>query len=223
MVWLVHFLSDIAVRFKILCVLKKTSEISERRIGPMEQLWKTVRENWQLTRFLLIGFLGYLAWHLLYTFYLREHTLLDEVVIQTLVVMAEGTMKALGWELLELFEVGAWRNRIGLAGGGGLVVGTSCDGVALFALFAIFVMAYPGDWKRKVWFIPLGIVAIHVANYIRVMGLMLIQRYTPEALDFNHHYTFTVFVYAIIFGLWYLWAMKLSPVASAAPVKSQVL
>lgn len=189
-------------------------------MGLMAQLWKTAKENWQLTRFLLIGFLGYLAWHLLYTFFLREYTLLDEVVIQALVVMAEGTMKALGWELLELFEAGAWRNRIGLAGGGGLVVGTSCDGVALFALFAIFVMAYPGDWKRKVWFIPLGIGVIHVANYIRVMGLMLIQRYAPEALDFNHHYTFTVFVYAIIFGLWYLWAMKLSPVASAVSVKT---
>lgn len=195
------------------------NQTTTTKMGPMGQLLRAAKENWQLTRFLLVGFVGYLTWHLVYTFFLREHTLLDEVVIQSLVVMAEGTMEALGWELLQLFEEGAWRNRIGLAGGGGLVVGTSCDGVALFALFAIFVMAYPGDWKRKIWFIPIGIGVIHIANYIRVMGLMLIQRYTPEALDFNHHYTFTVFVYAIIFGLWYLWAMKLSP-APAAPVAS---
>lgn len=178
--------------------------------GPMGNLIKAAKENWLLTRFLLVGFLGYLAWHLTYTFYLRDHSLLDEYVIQSLVWMSENTMAALGWEVLELFEPGSFRNRLGLAGGAGLVVGTSCDGVALFALFAIFVMAYPGPSRHKLRFVPLGIGVVHLANYLRILGLMWIQRYFPEHLDFNHHYTFTVLVYAVIFWLWYLWAMKIS-------------
>lgn len=125
------------------------------------------KENWSLTRFHLVGFLGYLAWHLTYTFVLRDFTLLDEYVIQSLVWMSEASMSALGWELLDFAEPGQFRNRIGLA-------------------------------------------VVHIANYLRIMGLMWIQRYFPEHLDFNHHYTFTVLVYAVIFWLWYLWAIKIS-------------
>lgn len=180
------------------------------RTASIRKLGSAASENWLLTRFLLMGFLGYLSWHLLYTFVLRDQTLLDEYVIQSLVLMSEFTMKALGWEVLELFEPGVFRNRLGLAGGEGLVVGTSCDGVALFALFAIFVLAYPGPWRHKFWFVPVGILVVHLSNYFRIMGLMWIQRYFPEHLDFNHHYTFTVLVYAVIFWLWYTWAMKIS-------------
>ena len=185
-----------------------TSRFSRK--GPAGQMLAAAKENWPLTRFLLVGFLGYLAWHLTYTFVLRDFTLLDEYVIQSLVWMSEASMSSLGWEVLDFAEPGQFRNRIGLAGGAGLVVGTSCDGVALFALFAIFVLAYPGPGRHKIWFVPFGIAVVHIANYLRIMGLMWIQRYFPEHLDFNHHYTFTVLVYAVIFWLWYLWAMKIS-------------
>ena len=84
------------------------------------------------------------------------------------------------------------------------MVGPSCDGVVLFALFAIFILSFPGRWLRKLWFIPLGIAAIHAANILRIVSLLFIQLYFgEEALKFNHDYTFTVFVYSIIFALWY--------------------
>lgn len=175
----------------------------------VSDMTKAARENGPLFRFLSVGFLGYIAWHLTYTFYLRDHTLLDEYVIHNLVVMSEWTMHRLGWEVLDLFSAGVFRNRLGLVGGQGLVVGVSCDGMALFALFSIFVLAYPGRPAHKVWFIPTGVAVVHMANYLRVMALMWIQVYWPESLDFNHHYTFTVLVYGVIFLLWYIWAVKI--------------
>jgi hypothetical protein len=42
------------------------------------------------------------------------------------------------------------------------------------------------------------------------MSLALIQYKAPEYLDFNHHYTFTVIVYAFIFLLWMIWVNKFS-------------
>jgi exosortase/archaeosortase family protein len=92
----------------------------------------------------------------------------------------------------------------------------------LFALFAIFILSFPGRWLRKLWFIPLGIAAIHAANILRIVSLLLIQLYFgEEALKFNHDYTFTVFVYSIIFALWYGYTVgagfRLRPEGTKAP------
>jgi exosortase/archaeosortase family protein len=71
--------------------------------------------------------------------------------------------------------------------------------------FALFVIAFPGSVKKKLWFIPLGIVIIHFANVLRVIGLAAINYVAPQYLEFNHTYTFTILVYGIIFLLWMWW------------------
>ncbi|RYU80293.1 exosortase X [Hymenobacter persicinus] len=99
-------------------------------------------------------------------------------------------------------------------------VGNPCNGLVLYALFAGFVLAFPGPWRRKLWFIPLGIALIYVLNIVRVGALAINHLYYHESVDFNHHYTFTFIVYACIFLLWMLWARRLAtpatPAASAA-------
>lgn len=89
-------------------------------------------------------------------------------------------------------------------------VGNPCNGLELFVLFAGFVLCFPGGTKKKLWFIPMGIITIHIANFIRAASLALIQFYHPAYLEFNHHYTFVVLVYGIIFGLWIIWVNKLA-------------
>ena len=91
-------------------------------------------------------------------------------------------------------------------------VGNPCNGLELFALFAGFVLCFPGDSIKKLWFIPVGIVIIHISNFIRAGLLALIQFYNPEYLEFNHHYTFVIIVYGIIFGLWIFWVNRLATV-----------
>ena len=124
---------------------RKTINRQRHKVGSVvktivSDMTKAGRSHGPLFRFLGVGFLGYLAWHLAYTFDLRDHTLMDEYVIHNLVV---------------------------------------------------------------------GVATVHFANYLRVMALMWIQVYWPESLDFNHHYTFTVLVYGVIFLLWYIWAVKI--------------
>ena len=130
---------------------------------------------------------------------------------QHLIISTEWVMESLGYLVNAYFQAtdGLFRTRVGIAGAAGVIVGPSCDGVVLFALFAIFVASFPGRWLRKVWFIPLGIAVIHAANAFRIICLLWIQLYFGEdAMTFNHDYTFTVFVYSIIFLLWYLYAAK---------------
>ena len=89
-------------------------------------------------------------------------------------------------------------------------VGNPCNGLELFVLFTGFILCFPGHWKIKAWFIPAGILIIHLVNVIRAAILALIQKNAPEQLDFNHHYTFTIIVYTVLFVLWMVWTNKFS-------------
>jgi exosortase/archaeosortase family protein len=158
-----------------------------------------------LVRFAVVGVAGYVTWYALYSYVLRPATQLDEWVIHSMVRSTEWFMRAIGWEVLPTFEQGL-RCNVGVAGTGGVHIGDPCDGVVLFALFSIFLLAFPGPARHKVWFIPAGVAALHLVNIARVIALLFVQYYAPDWLQFNHDYTFTVLVYAIVFALWYLWA-----------------
>ena len=94
----------------------------------------------------------------------------------------------------------------------GVWFGDNCNGLKLFSIFFIFVIAFLVNALSKLWFVPLGIIIIHLANVIRIMAFVLINDQHPAYLDFNPDYTFTIFVYSIIFGLWFFWLNKLSAI-----------
>ncbi len=170
--------------------------------------------NRDLTRFLGFGFVGYLAWYVLYQYFLKDQTQLDEYLIHSLVVSSEAVLRLLGFALYEVTSPDL-RWQIGIADSVGLLqVGAPCDGLVLFALFAVFIAAFPGPKRRKLWFIPLGILLIHLANLLRVVSLVIIQYNRPQSLKFNHDYTWTVLIYGFIFWLWYMWAVRLSQASS---------
>jgi exosortase/archaeosortase family protein len=61
-----------------------------------------------------------------------------------------------------------------------------------------------------IWFVPLGLAVIHVANLGRIVLLFLVSLYEPEYLYFTHKYLFTAFIYLFVFLLWILWVMKIA-------------
>ena len=97
---------------------------------------------------------------------------------------------------------------VGIDGTLGVWIGDPCNGFSLFALFLIFMITYPGPWKQKLWYIPLGLLAIHLVNVLRIVALTIILDNNSEWLDFNHNYTFNIIVYSFVFFLWYIWAKK---------------
>ena len=163
-----------------------------------------------LLRFLGFGLVGYLLWYVAYQYFLKDSTLLDEWLIHSMVLSVESVLRWMGFALYEV-STADFRWQLGIANSVGMLeIGAPCDGLVLFALFAVFVLAFPGPWRRKAWFIPAGIVAIHLANLLRVLSLVIINFYRPEALTFNHDYTWTVLIYGFIFWLWYLWTERFS-------------
>ena len=173
-------------------------------------LWKTAT-----FRFFGLAFLAYVVWSVAYEQVLKPQTMLDEVVIEHMVASTEVAFHAMGWPVGTYPQPVTHRDRVGMAGHAGVQIGAPCDGVALFALFAIFILAFPGPFLRKLWFIPSGIALLHLANIGRVVVLARMQATAPEWLEFNHDYTFTVLVYGLVFALWYLWTVWGSPAAAS--------
>lgn len=166
----------------------------------------------QLVRFILTGSLLYIGWLLLYEFYLHTETAFDASVVRVLVVSTEFVLSAIGYTLTDYAnDPSAAQQHVGIEGSAGLTVGAPCDGVVLYVLFLCFVIAFPGPWKHKSWYLPVGAFSVFMVNVLRIASLAIIVRINPDWLAFNHDYTFTLLVYSYVFGLWMLWVKKFSP------------
>ena len=149
----------------------------------------------------------YLLWFVIYELWLHPMGKLDIWVIKRTLNLSLASLKGIGFHTF----TGSDR-LIGIDGTNGLWMGDNCDSIELCALFAGFIIAFPGAWIKKLWYIPLGIIIIFLLNVLRVDMLAIIQKYLSyKWLEFNHTYTFTVIVYAFIFLLWFYWVKKLSP------------
>ena len=157
-------------------------------------------------KFFLGCFVAYLSWYVVYEFVLKPETTLDEWVISNMVEGAEWGIEVVGLKTGTFPQPEGYSNRVGVSGTPGVEIGAPCDGLSLFALFAIFIAFFPGALKRKLWYIPIGVLFLHFVNIFRVISLAVIQSKFPDWLSFNHDYTFTVLVYGVVFGLWYVWA-----------------
>jgi len=170
-----------------------------------------------LIRFLLIASSLYLLWYVIYEFYLKINTAFDDVVINNLVYLSKKILLFFGYELVVYSEI-AYQNIVQIKESLGVTIGAPCDGIVLLALFTVFIMSFPGPSKHKLWFLPLGLMSIHLINVLRIVSLAIIVDINPAWLEFNHDYTFTILVYAFVFFLWYIWVNKFSPLKASQNV-----
>ena len=163
-----------------------------------------------VARFAATAFLLYIVWFLFYDFYLlKQRSFIDGLI------SLETYLSALMLSLVPVKDIFESTGSMIFCNGRRLLrVGDECNGLVLFALFAGFVICYPGRLKNKLWFIPLGIFLIFVLNLIRIALLSLNFKYFHSSFAFNHHVTFTYSVYLFIFLLWVIWINKFGNVIS---------
>ena len=165
--------------------------------------------NRLLFRFIAVAAAIYLAWFFGYEQWLAHanNGWFDNLLCDHIAAAGVLMLRLAGFAA----EVSPSNSHLVLMGGTpAVVVGPPCNGLVLYALFGGFVVAFPGPWLRKLWYIPAGILFIWLLNVLRVAALALNHHYAHASVDFNHHYTFTFVVYACIFGLWMLWAKRLA-------------
>ena len=87
------------------------------------------------------------------------------------------------------------------------VVG-SCSGLKQFYQWTVLIILFPGPWKKKLWYIPLGLLVIHIVNILRIVILSVVTVHWPDHWDFIHLWILRPFFYIVIFAMWVIWEEK---------------
>ena len=153
----------------------------------------------------IVAFVGkvlafYGLWYVLYDLWLLPDGTLDQWLSLNVAWMSGG--------LLDLLGFGATVDGRGivLPGVRGVRIANGCNGLSTLGLFVGFVLAYPGSAWRRLWFIPLGVLAIYATNVGRIIVMLFAQKYWPAAFDPLHGFGLTTIFYVVVFGLWVAWA-----------------
>lgn len=86
-----------------------------------------------------------------------------------------------------------------------IMVSPGCTSLKQWMHWIFLMLLFPGPWKHKLWYIPLGLIIIEWVNVIRIVGLALLLKPWPLQFDFLHDYIFKTFFYFMIFLMWVIW------------------
>ncbi|WP_046311486.1 exosortase X [Pontibacter korlensis] len=162
-----------------------------------------MKENKKVVRFLLSAVGLWLGWFCLYDIWLSQFDNWLSLKV------ADGSALLLGL----IGYAAETKNSVVLIDGTELVyIGDSCNGMVLMALFAGFIVAFPGPPSKKLVYIIFGILFVNLLNIIRVTTLALNSLYSSHTLEFNHRYTYTIVVYSFIFIMWMIWVKWFSSI-----------
>jgi exosortase/archaeosortase family protein len=91
-----------------------------------------------------------------------------------------------------------------------LLLGESAAGLKQMCQFAILILFFSGQWKHKAWFIPVGIIILHLTNIFRIVCLVIIAMHWPGQIHYAHDNWLRILYYIVIFGLWLVWVEKIA-------------
>ena len=89
-----------------------------------------------------------------------------------------------------------------------VVIAPECASLKQWMHWIFLMVLFPGPWKHKLWYIPIGLVIIEWTNVIRICGILMMQIPWPNSFHLAHDYIFKVFFYFVIFLMWVLWVEK---------------
>lgn len=85
----------------------------------------------------------------------------------------------------------------------------SCTGIKQAFVFFCIIAFYAGNFKSKLWYIPLGLLIVYVINIFRISAITALVEIFPTQFELLHEYLFKYLFYAILFGMWVLWEEKI--------------
>ena len=155
-----------------------------------------------LTIFLLKAGGIYAVWQLIYDLVVLPDGRLDTWLSFTGVKLAAAGLTFLGWEIETADRF------IACVGNRGVEIQNGCNGMDLLGLYGGFIIAYPGELKKRLLFLSGGIVSIFVANVLRIAFFAVWDHYFPQYWEPVHYYSSYVFFYPIVLTLWYVWTTQ---------------
>ena len=86
-----------------------------------------------------------------------------------------------------------------------VAVAPECTSLKQWLHWLFLMLLYPGPWKHKAWYIPLGLVIVEFTNVVRVVGIALFLRPYPHDFALAHDVIFKIMFYVVIFLMWMVW------------------
>lgn len=165
--------------------------------------------NWREfkpTIFFLLKFLGlYLGGNLLYGFFVTAYEPSADPITQSVTIQTADVLTLMGWAT-EIIHHGS-KATVSIVYEGNPIVSVyeGCNGVNVMVIFIAFLISFGPFTKKLIWFVPLGLLIIHLSNLARIALLFLVSLKMPNYLYFSHKYLFTAVIYAVILLLWIVW------------------
>ena len=83
-----------------------------------------------------------------------------------------------------------------------------CLGIDIMFCFVALIVSYPGKWKDRIWFIPLGLLGIHLLNVGRIVGMSVSWILLKSGTFVDHHDVFNVVAVIFVFLLFMKWVNR---------------
>lgn len=156
-------------------------------------------------RFLLIFLSVYFVLNLLYGLWIESLGTRPDFATHWVSAQSANLMSALGYDAMA--EQNPDGPTIRMLSGDRVILNVfeGCNGLNVVIVFMAFILAFGGPVRKMSWFIPLGILAIHLCNLGRIMLLYFLSYSSSNYFHYFHKYLFTAVIYGAVFFLWWLW------------------
>lgn len=89
--------------------------------------------------------------------------------------------------------------------GFGVSIEAGCNGVEAAIVLVAAIVAFPAPWLMKLAGIAVGIVAVQVANLLRVISLYYLGKWNMQVFEFAHLYLWQALIMLDVLVVWLLW------------------
>ena len=89
-----------------------------------------------------------------------------------------------------------------------VTVAPECTSLKQWLHWLFLMLIFPGPWKHKAWYIPLGLIIVEFTNVARVVGIALFLVHFPNDFELAHDVIFKIMFYLVIFLMWMIWVER---------------
>ena len=164
----------------------------------------------------LVKFIGiYVVVNLMYGWYVSSYLPGPDPATSVVSIHTSAVLNACGWSTETSDNSSRPTTEISLQHRDVLSIYEGCNGLNVMIIFIAFLIAFGPMNRNLIWFIPMGLIIIHLMNLARIGVLFWVSLYKPDFMYFLHKYLFTAILYVVVFVLWIAWVRKLSGLESA--------
>lgn len=152
----------------------------------------------------------YIVGNVLYGIFVESYGAEADPITRTVTRQTSAILNLLGYETVIDDHSTEPKIMIKQHGTSVLNVYEGCNGINVMIVFIAFLFAFGGPGGSIAWFLPVGIMIIHVINLVRIYLLFYLSSINSKHFYYYHKYFFTATLYLVVFALWTIWVVQIT-------------